>query len=352
MRATASPAHNQVGVNEKGSEKQRWLSKSDLLECLSHRGPGGPSRTPATGQLQTRWGPTTHALINLPSSLVFGQRRLPGRNTYFLGKGHLSSLRLTASVVCAGGAPGWISVTCALLPPRRGVERVTVKTWEVGSRLPGPHGASLTQQSRPQDPSLSLPPDLTPPQPGLFLLNWLLPPGAPLSNAPFRIWWRRARQPRVWSYTRDRREKKHTHCSCTCLVLQSGPRSSSIVSPGNLLGMQGPSPAGWFLWFLCTWYFETPSQSSAHSCVCVCVYTYKHRVLYMELKGKKKNFFLKFWSIGEFLEQLYCLDFGIFSGVPSYLCFIYHPYDASSLQWVFTRLPELMLGFHSSFSVT
>ena len=62
----------------------------------------------------------------------------------------------------------------------------------------------------------------------------------------------------------------------------------------------------------------------------------------MELKGKKKTFFFfKFWSIGEFLEQLYCLDFGIFSGVPSYLCFIYHTYDASSLQWVFTRLPEL-----------
>lgn len=79
--------------------------QSDLLKCLSHRGPGGPSRTPAAGRLQTLRADDSPT-DNLLSSLVFGQSRLPGRNTCFLGKGRLSSLRLTASVVCAGGAPG------------------------------------------------------------------------------------------------------------------------------------------------------------------------------------------------------------------------------------------------------
>lgn len=87
-----------------------------------HRAASDTLRTPA------------HLLITCSGSLVFSQRRLPGRNTCFLGKGHLTSLRLTASVVCAGGSPGMnLCNLCSastregrkLLRPR---ERATVQT--------------------------------------------------------------------------------------------------------------------------------------------------------------------------------------------------------------------------------
>lgn len=87
-----------------------------------HRAASDTLRTPA------------RPLITCSGGLVFGQRSLPGRNTCFLGKERLTSLRLTVSVVCAGGSPGmnlcdlWSASAREgrkLLRPR---ERATVQT--------------------------------------------------------------------------------------------------------------------------------------------------------------------------------------------------------------------------------
>lgn len=85
-----------------------------------------------------------------------------------------------------------------------------------------------------------LPPDLTPPQPGLFLLTWLPPPGAPLPMPCSESGEEERGSPGCGTEGR----RNTLTAAAPHLVLQSGPRSSSIVSPGNLLGMQGPSPAG------------------------------------------------------------------------------------------------------------
>ena len=74
----------------------------------------------------------------------------------------------------------------------------------------------------------------------LAAATWSTPFQCPIQN----LMRKSEAAPCVELYQGQRGEETHSLQLHPHLVPQSGPRSSSIVSPGNLLGMQGPSPAG------------------------------------------------------------------------------------------------------------